>query len=61
MLQHKVRLLIGEIVARLLHRCPEATVQLDLAILADSVRVDVFETNGECDFWDGLDEASSRT
>ena len=57
LLQHKVRLLIGEIVARLLHRCPEATVQLDLAILADSVRVDVVETNGECDFWEGLDEA----
>ena len=54
-LRHEVRLLISEIVGRLLQRCPEVTVQLDLVIKADSVRVDVPETGGECDFWDALD------
>ena len=55
-LRHEVRLLIGEIVGRLLHRCPEQTVQLDLVIKADSVRVDVAETAGDCDFWEALDD-----
>jgi hypothetical protein len=56
LLRRKVRLLVGEIVARLLDRCPDGAVNLDLEIKADSVRVDIFENDGECDFWDGLDE-----
>ena len=55
-LRHEVRLLISEIVGRLLRRCPEVTVQLDLVIKADSVRVDVAETGGDCDFWGALDD-----
>lgn len=55
-MRRKVRLLVGEIVARLLDRCPDGAVNLDLEIKADSVRVDIFENDGECDFWDGLDD-----
>jgi len=54
--RRKVRLLVGEIVARLLERCPNGAVNLDLEIMADSVRVDISDSDGECEFWDGLDE-----
>jgi len=54
--RRKVRLLVGEIVARLLERCPNGSVNLDLEIMADSVRVDISDSDGECEFWDGLDE-----
>jgi hypothetical protein len=56
LLRRKVRLLVGEIVARLLDRCPDGEVNLDLEILADSVRVDISDSDGACDFWEGLDE-----
>jgi hypothetical protein len=55
-LRRKVRLLVGEIVARLLDRCPETAIQLDLQVMADSVRIDIVESDGECDFWEALDD-----
>ncbi len=57
LLQRRVRLLVGEIVARLLDRCPEGAVNLDLEIKEDSARIDIAETAGDCDFWEALDDA----
>lgn len=58
LLRRKVRLLVGEIVARLLTTCPRSAVELDLEIKADSVRVDIRQRGEErCDFWDALDDA----
>lgn len=58
LLQRNVRLLVGEIVARLLTACPRTAVQLDLEVKADSVRVDIRQLGNErCDFWDALDDA----
>jgi hypothetical protein len=57
-LRRNVRLLVGEIAARLLGACPRAAIQVDLEVKADSVRVDIAERGGEpCDFWDALDDA----
>ena len=54
--RRKVKLLVGEIVARLVERCPDAPVHMDLEIKADSVRVDIVESEGGCDFWEAVDE-----
>lgn len=57
LLRRNVRLLIGEIVSRLLTACPQTAVQLDLEIKADSVRVDITQRGNErCDLWDALDD-----
>jgi hypothetical protein len=56
LVRRKVGLLVGEIVARLLERCPDAHVDLDLEIKADSVRIDIVESEGGCDFWEAVDE-----
>jgi hypothetical protein len=57
-LRRDVRLLVGEIIARLLIACPRTAVQLDLEIKADSVRIDIRQRGNErCVFWDGLDDA----
>ena len=57
LLRRNVRLLIGEVVSRLLMACPQTAVQLDLEIKADSVRVDITQRGNErCDVWNALDE-----
>lgn len=57
LLRRRVRLLVGEIVARVLRACPGAGLYLDLELKADSVRVDLIQRSGEkCDFWSSLDE-----
>ena len=58
LLRRRVRLLVGEIVARLLTACPRSAIELDLEVMADSVRVDIRERGDEpCDFWEALDDA----
>ena len=58
LLRRRVRLLVGEIVARLLSACPRSAIELDLEVMADSVRVDIRERGEEpCDFWEALDDA----
>ena len=57
LLGRNVRLLVGEIVARLLTACPRTAVELDLEVKAESVRVDIRQHGNEpCDFWDALDD-----
>lgn len=54
--RRRVRLLVGEIVSRLVTRCPQAAVRLDLELKADSVRIDIAQSNGDPDFWYALDD-----
>ena len=54
--RRRVRLLVGEILGRLVQHCPQAPVQLDLELKADSVRIDIAVGGGECDFWDAVDD-----
>jgi len=56
LLRRRVRLLVGEIIGRLVDRCPQASVRLDLELKADSVRIDIAESNGDCDIWEVLDD-----
>ncbi len=52
-----VRLLVGEVVARLITHCPGMAIQLDLEIKRDSVRVDIRHRGDDpCDFWNALDD-----
>jgi hypothetical protein len=58
LLSRNVRLLVGEIVARMVTASPRTAVELELEIKADSVRVDISQRGDEdCDFWDRLDDA----
>lgn len=55
-LRRSVRLLVGEIVARLMAACPGITVRLAMEIMADSVRLDIAERSDHpCEFWNALD------
>jgi hypothetical protein len=57
-LRRNVRLLVGEIVARLLTASPRTAVELDLEVKADSVRIDIRQAgNQRSEFWDALDSA----
>jgi hypothetical protein len=55
LLRRRVRLLIGEIVGRLVGHCPDVAVQLDLELKDDSVRIDIAPMGDDCDFWEVLD------
>lgn len=56
--RRRVRLLVGEIVARLLHTAADATIELAIEVKENSVRVDVWQPDREpCDFFQHLDEA----
>jgi hypothetical protein len=55
LLRRRVRLLVGEIVGRLVGHCPQTSIRLDLELKADAVRIDM-AANGDCDFWDVLDD-----
>ena len=56
--RRRVRLLVGEIVSRLLHTAAEATIELAIEVKENSVRVDVWQPDREpCDFFQHLDEA----
>ena len=57
LLQRNVRLLVGEIVARLTVACPDVAVRLGLEVMADSVRVEIASDGAPCEFWSGLDDA----
>jgi hypothetical protein len=58
LVRRRVRLLVGEIVSRLLIACPRSAIELDLEVMADSVRVDIRERGDErCHFWEVLDDA----
>lgn len=57
LLQRNVRLLVGEIVARLTVACPDVAVRLALEVMADSVRVEIASDGAPCEFWSGLDDA----
>jgi hypothetical protein len=57
-LRRNVRLLVGEIVARLLTASPRTAVELELEVKADSVRIDIRQAGDQgSDFWDALDRA----
>lgn len=57
-LVRRARLLVGEIVARVLAAGIHDEIQLDLQIMSDSVRIDIWQdSDGPCDFWDRLDDA----
>jgi hypothetical protein len=55
-LRRRVRFLVGEVVGRLVTRCPEGSIRLDLELKADSVRIDIAQSGGACDFWEALDD-----
>lgn len=54
--RHQVRLLVSEIVARLLDYQSEAPVHLDLELKQDSVRIDIAQVDGGTAFWEALDD-----
>jgi hypothetical protein len=53
--RRRVRLLVGEIVGRLVGHCPEASVQLELELKTDSVQIDIAPSDDDCDFFEALD------
>jgi hypothetical protein len=56
-LVRRVRLLVGEIVARVLGADPDAEIRLELELKPDSVRIDIWQPQAEpCEFWDLLDD-----
>lgn len=56
--RRSVRLLIAEIVSRLLSTSPRAQIELAVEQKRNSVRLDVWRAGtGPCDFFEGLDEA----
>ena len=56
LLRRRVGLLVGEIVGRLVGRCPRTPIRLDLELKEDSVRIEIAQSNDDCDFWEVLDE-----
>lgn len=57
-LVRRARLLVGEIVARVLAAGLQEEIELGLQIRSDSVRIDIWQDSvGPCDFWDRLDDA----
>lgn len=54
--RRRVRLLVSEIVARLLASPHGAAVHLDLELKPDSVRIDIADRDGGADFWEALDD-----
>lgn len=53
-----IRLLIAEIVSRLLSSSPETTIELAVEQKVNSIRLDVWQaSDGPCDFFENLDEA----
>jgi hypothetical protein len=55
--RRQVRLLVSEIVSRLLDHYPEVPIHLDLEIKEDGVRVDIAQSDGGSDFWEAVDDA----
>jgi hypothetical protein len=55
--QRRVRLLVGQIVARMIG-ASECEIEIAVEVKPDSVRIDVWQnTPAPCDFFDKLDEA----
>lgn len=53
-----VRLLVAEIVSRLLSTSPDTTIELAAEQKSNSIRLDVWQAaDGPCDFFEDLDEA----
>ena len=57
-LLRSVRLLVGEIVSRVLASQMGGEIHLDMEVMNESVRIDIWQQASEpCDFWDLLDDA----